>query len=127
MADNSLMFTDKTTEKKPWSSMRIEQSTPRLQDHRSRTQFMPNETVSMHHPNNTTTHYKVFQDRYIGLQGIHGDALPLIQMDADEDCDTTESLLLFGTELCLKDLKNSILIPREQTQTNLSQTSYEDC
>lgn len=120
------MFTDKTIEKKPWSSMRIEQSTPRLQDHRSRTQMIPNETVSMLH-GTTTLQYKVFQDRCIGLQDMHGDALPLIQMDADEDCETTESLLRFGTDLCVKDLKNSLIIPREQTQTNLSQTSYEDC
>ncbi len=122
------MLNDKTIEKKPWSSMRIDQSTPRLQDHRSRTQIIPNETVTMHHSNNNhTVHYKVFQDKYIGLQGIQGDALPLIQMDADEDCDTTESLLQFGTDLCVRDLKISIFIPREQTQTNLSQTSYEDC
>ena len=48
-------------------------------------------------------------------------------MEADEDCETTESLMIFGIELCERDLKQSIQIPREQTQSNLSEVTYEDC
>jgi hypothetical protein len=121
------MFTNKTIVKKPWSSMRLDQSTPRQHNHRSSTQMIPNhETVSMQHAG-LTTEYKVYLDRYIGIQGVEGTDLPIIEMDADEDCETTESLLRFGTTLCVRDLQQSLLIPREQTQTNLSEASYEDC
>jgi hypothetical protein len=49
--------------------------------------------------------------------------VPLV---ADEDCQTTDSVLRFGQDLCLKDLQISLQIPREQTQTEFSSQSYED-
>lgn len=79
----------------------------------------------MQHGENATE-FKLYQDCYIGINGIKGERLPYIPMDADEDNETTESLLRYGAELCVKDLKQSLLIPREQTQTNLSDVSYED-
>lgn len=120
------MFGTRTVTKKPWSSMRLDQSTPRLDDHKSKTQFFSNATVSMHY-GDQPINFVVYQDQYVGIKGIDGAQLPLISMDVDEDLQTTDSVLRFGIDICVKDLKQSLLIPREQTQTNLSETSYEDC
>lgn len=106
------MLGSKTAVKKPWSSLRLDQDTPPLEYRPPRTQCFRNETVSMRY-GDTTRHFKLYQDCYIGINANSTDCpIPLIPMDADEDCETTESLLRFGTNLCIRDLKQSILIPR---------------
>jgi len=56
------MFNHKTIVKKPWSSMRLDQSTPRPPHQNPRTQVILNqETFSVKHGAQTTD-YKVYQD-----------------------------------------------------------------
>jgi hypothetical protein len=73
------MFGYKTAIKKPWSSMRLDQTTARHEEHKCRTQFIRNETISMRH-GESTTEFKIYQDYYIGINGIRGEKLPNIPM-----------------------------------------------
>lgn len=70
------------------------------------------------------TCFNIFSDSRIGLNSFQ---LPSLPMDVDEDCETTESVKNKGTKICIQDLRDSLKIPRERTETQSSYTSYEDC
>ena len=71
------------------------------------------------HGNDGAKKFNVYKEEQLNL-GWKSEEMPLIGLNADEDCRTTTTILDYGIELCKKDLNISVRIPREQTQTGLS-------
>ena len=112
---------DKTTRKQTFKSEKYEESTVKPGEPKYKSQKVP-ETTSFYKDGKRVV-FNVYHDARVG---IYQEDLPTMHMEVDEDQETTSSVKKQGEKICILDLKESLKIPREQTQMEDSYTTYED-
>ena len=90
---------------------------------RHQSQRLPGEVVVMH-GGSGSQQFNVYSEDGLVL-GSQVDAMPHISLVADEDSKTDSYIMELGISLCQRDLERAVRLPREQTQTGLSEYSWD--